>query len=147
MTKRHGETSPFTSEGCCRPRLSSPVCLVPLRQTVQGDWDHGLQRSIQNLHILAGIFSLDILYLKGKSPLLLSNIQVNLMDILLETSTSSTFSDMCVNSHLKLLLLFSPDKAPTSRTAWVYCRPLKLVGEVTSYCWCSAAQLWWFSSA
>ena len=38
--------------------------------------------SIQNLHILAGIFSLDILYLEGKSPLLMSNIQVNFAVIL-----------------------------------------------------------------
>ena len=59
-------------------RLSSPVSLVPLRQTVQGDCDHGLHWSIQNLHILAGIFSLDILFLEGKSPLLMRNNQLTL---------------------------------------------------------------------
>ena len=56
---------------------------------------------IQNLHILAGIFSLDILYLEGKSPLLMSNIQVNFGDILPETSKGSAFWDMGVDSHLK----------------------------------------------
>ena len=61
------------------------------------------------LHILAGIFLLDILYLEGKSPLLMSNIQVNFGDILPETSKSSAFWDMGVDSHLELLLLFSPN--------------------------------------
>ena len=91
---------------CYGNRLSSSVCLVPLRQTVQGDGDHGLHWSIQNLHILAGIFSLDILYLEGKSPLLMSNIQVNFGDSLPETNRSSAFWDM--DSYLKRLLLFSP---------------------------------------
>ena len=40
--------------------------LVPLRQTVQVDCDHGLHWSIQNLHILAQIFSLDIIFLEAK---------------------------------------------------------------------------------
>ena len=73
--------------------------------------DHGLQWSIQkiNLHILAGIFSLDILYLEVKSPLLMRNNQVNFGDIFPETSKSSAFWDMGVNSHLKWLPLFSPD--------------------------------------
>ena len=59
--------------------------------------------------ILAGMFSLDILYLEGKSPLLMSNIQVNFGDILPETSKSSAFWDMGVDSHLKWLLMFSPN--------------------------------------
>ena len=90
--------------------------LVPFRQTVQVDCDHGLHWSIQNLHILAGIFSLDILFSQGKSPLLMRNIQVNFGDILPETSKSNAFWDMGVDSHLKWLLLFSQpygiDKCP-----------------------------------
>ena len=73
----------------------------------------------KKLHILAGISSLDILYLEGKSPLLMSNIQVNFGDVLPESSKSSAFWDMGVDSHLKLLLLFSPMKH-ASRTAPVY---------------------------
>ena len=45
-------------------------------RTARGDWDHGLHWSIPNLHILAVIFSMDILYLEGKSPLLMRNNQV-----------------------------------------------------------------------
>ena len=41
----------------------------------------------------------------------MSNIQVNFGDILLETSKNSAFWDMGVDSHLKWLLLFSPDEA------------------------------------
>ena len=52
--------------------MSSPVCLAPLKQTVQRDWYHGLHWSTQNLHILAGILSLDILYLEEKILLLMS---------------------------------------------------------------------------
>ena len=81
---------------------------------MQGNRDHGLHWSIQNLHILAGIFSLYILYLEGKSPLLMSNIQVNFGDILPETSKSSAFWDLGVDSHLKWLPLFSPDEAGES---------------------------------
>ena len=55
---------------------------------VQVDCDHGLHWLIQNLHILAGIFLLDILYLEGKSSFLMRNIQVILVDILPETSKS-----------------------------------------------------------
>ena len=50
--------------------------------------------SIQNLDILVGIFSLDIPYLEGKSPLLMRNIQVNFGDILPEIGKSSGFWDM-----------------------------------------------------
>ena len=39
----------------------------------------------------------------------MSNIQVNFGDILPETSKSSAFWDMGVDSHLKWLLLFSPN--------------------------------------
>ena len=60
------------------------------------------------MHILAGIFSLDILYLEMKIPLLMRNSQVNFLP---ETSNSSAFWDMGVVSHLKWLLLFSPDEA------------------------------------
>ena len=56
-------------------------------------------------------FSLDILYLEGKSPLLMRNNQVRFGDILPETSKNSAFWDMGVNSHLKWLLLFSPYEA------------------------------------
>ena len=65
---------------------------------------------MQNLHILAGTVSLDNLYLEGKSPLLMSNIQVNFGDILPETRKSSVFWDMGVDSHLEWLLLFSPNE-------------------------------------
>ena len=68
----------------------------------------------KSLHILAGILSLDILYLGGKSPLLMRNIQVNFWDILPKTSKSSAFWDMGVNSNLKLLPLYSPDEAGES---------------------------------
>ena len=65
----------------------------------------------KSLHILAGIFSLDILYFKEKSPLLMRNNQVKFGDMLPETSKSSAFWDMGVNYHLKWLLLFSPYEA------------------------------------
>ena len=77
-----------------------PVSLDCRVQTVQVDCVHGLYWSVQNLHILAGIFSLDILYLDGKSPLLMRNIQVNIGDILPVTSKRSEFWDMGVNSNL-----------------------------------------------
>ena len=57
---------------------------------------------------------LDVLFLEGKSPLLMRNIQVNFEDILPETSKSSAFWDMGVNSNLKWLTLFSPDEAGKS---------------------------------
>ena len=63
------------------------------------------------MHILVGIFSFNILFLEGKSPLLMRNIQVNLGPVLPETSKSSAFWDMGVNSNLKWLPLFSPDEA------------------------------------
>ena len=44
----------------------------------------------------------------------MSNIQVNFGDNLPETSKSSAFWDMGVDSHLKWLLLFSPDVAGES---------------------------------
>ena len=60
------------------------------------------------------MFSLDILYLEGKSPLLMRNNHVKFWDMLPETSKSSAFWDIGVNSHLKWLLLFSPDEAGES---------------------------------
>ena len=72
---------------------------------------------------MAGIFSLDILYLEGKSPSLIRNNQVNFADSLPETSKSSGFWDMGVKSHLTWLLLFSPDVALANRTAPVYKPP------------------------
>ena len=93
--------------------------LAPLVQTVQVHCDHGLHWSIQNLHSFAGIFSLDIVYLEGKNPLLMRNIQVNFGDILLETSKSSAFWDMGVNSNLKWCPC-SVLMERTSRTAPVY---------------------------
>ena len=55
-------------------------------------------------------FSHWTLYLEGKSPLLMSNIQVNFGHTLPETSKRSAFWDMGVDSHLKWLLLFSPNE-------------------------------------
>ena len=52
---------------------------------------------------------MDIIYLEGESPLLMSNIQVYFADILPETNKTSAFWDMGVDSHLKWLLLFSPN--------------------------------------
>ena len=54
----------------------------------------------QNLHFLAEIFSFDILYLEGKSPLLMRENHVKFRDMLPETSKSSAFWDMGVNSHI-----------------------------------------------
>ncbi len=65
----------------------------------------------KHLHILAGIFSFYILILEEKSPFLMRNNHVKFGDILPETSKSSAFWDMVVNSHLKWLLLFSPNEA------------------------------------
>ena len=47
----------------------------------------------------------------------MSNIRVNFGDILPETSKSSAFWDMGVDSHLKWLLLFSP-LGPMKRASW-----------------------------
>ena len=44
----------------------------------------------------------------------MSNIQVNFGDILLETSKSSAYWDMGVDSHLKWLLLFSSNELDES---------------------------------
>ena len=79
--------------------------LVPLVQTVQVYCDHGLQWSIEKNAYLAGIFSLDVPYLVGKSPLLIRNIQFNFGNIEPETSKSSAFLDVGVNSNLKWLPL------------------------------------------
>ena len=49
------------------------------------------------------------IFRRGK-PLLMSNIQVNFGDILPETSKSSAFWDMGVDSHIKWLLWFSPNE-------------------------------------
>ena len=68
----------------------------------------------KNVHILAGIFPLDILYLEGKSPLLMWHNNVKSGDMLPSTSKSSAFWDVGVDSHLKWLLLFSPDEAGES---------------------------------
>ena len=69
------------------------------------------------------ICSLDILYYPiFRSPLLMSNIQVNFGNILPKTSKSSAFWDMGVDSHLKCLLLFSLGEACESKdmqeTSW-----------------------------
>ena len=47
----------------------------------------------RNLHIMGRIFSLDNLYLAGKTPSLVGDMLVNLGDILPETSKSSACSD------------------------------------------------------
>ena len=61
----------------------------------------------KTLHILAGIFSLDILYLEGKIPLLMRNNQVKSGDMLPEIIKTGAFWDMGGNFDLKWLLLFS----------------------------------------
>ena len=66
---------------------------------------------LKNLHILSGIFTLNILYLGGKRPLQMRNIQVNFGDVLPKPPKSSAFWDMGVNSNLKWLPLFSHDEA------------------------------------
>ena len=64
-----------------------------------------------NLHIVAGIFQLDNLYLAGKTPLLVGDMLDNFGDILPETSKISACLDMIGNSHLTWLSsdsLYSP---------------------------------------
>ena len=48
----------------------------------------------RNLHSMAGIFSIDNLYLAGKAPLLVGDMLINFRDILPETSKSSAYLDM-----------------------------------------------------
>ena len=57
----------------------------------------------KNVHILAGILSLDNKYQTGKTPLLASNMLVNCRDILPETSKGSACWDLGGNSHLTWL--------------------------------------------
>ena len=109
--------------------------LVQLAQTVQVYCDHGLQWSIQKFAYLTGIFSLDVLYLVGKSPLLMRNIQFNFGDIEPKTSKISAFWDMGVNSNLKWLPFFSLDEAgELDSTSLPACAkgPGGLVGKTTS---------------
>ena len=54
----------------------------------------------QDLHIIVGIFSMDNLYLAGKTPLLVMGMLVNFGEILPETSKSSACWDMGGNSDL-----------------------------------------------
>ena len=54
----------------------------------------------KDLHIIADIFSLDDVYLAGKSPLLVRNKLLNLWDILPKTSKSSKLWDIGENFHL-----------------------------------------------
>ena len=65
--------------------------LVSLVQTVQVNCDHGIQW-----------------------PMLMRNNHVKFGGMLPKNSKSSAFWDMGVNSHLKWLLLFSPDEAGES---------------------------------
>ena len=48
----------------------------------------------------------------------MSNIQVNFGDILPETSKSSAFWDIVVDSHLKWLLFFSPIPNEAGELGW-----------------------------
>ena len=48
----------------------------------------------ENVHIIAGLFSMNNLYLTGNSPLLFGDMLVKFGDILLETSKSSACWDM-----------------------------------------------------
>ena len=52
-------------------------------------------------HIMAGMFSMDNLYLTWKTPLLVWDMLVNFGDILPETSKSRACWDMGGNSHLR----------------------------------------------
>ena len=61
----------------------------------------------RNLHIVAGMLSMDNLYLAGKTPLLVRDMLVNFGDILPEISKSSAFWDMDGNSHLTWLSIDS----------------------------------------
>ena len=54
----------------------------------------------RNLHIMAGMISMDNLYLAGKTPLLVGDMLVNFRDIMKKTSESSAFWYMGGNSHL-----------------------------------------------
>ena len=78
---------------------------------MQGYCDFGLQWSIKRF---AGIVSSDILYLEGKSPLLMRNNQVKFVDMLPESNKNSAFWDMAVNSYLRWLLLFVLEEAGVS---------------------------------
>ena len=57
---------------------------------------------LKKLHILSGIFTLNILYLGGKRLLQMRNIQVNFGDVLPKPPKSSAFWDMGVNEAGKL---------------------------------------------
>ena len=57
----------------------------------------------KDLHIMAGIVTLDNLSLAGETPLLVGDMLVNFGDILQETSKSSACWDMGGNSHLTWL--------------------------------------------
>ena len=52
------------------------------------------------LHITAGFFSFDSLYLAGKTPLLIGDMLINFWDMLPETSKSSACWGMGGDSHL-----------------------------------------------
>ena len=80
-------------------------------QTVQVDCDHGLQWSMQKFAYFGRIFLIGYSIFRGESPLLMRNIQVNFGDIFSETSKSSAFWDMGVDSNLKWLPLPSLDEA------------------------------------
>ena len=57
-------------------------------------------RLSMNVHIMAGLFSMDSLYVAGNTPLQVGDILVKFEDILRETSKSSACWDMGGNSHL-----------------------------------------------
>ena len=57
-----------------------------------------------NSHIIVILFSLDYLYLAGKTLYLVMDRLVNFRAILPETSKVSAYWDMCRNSNLKWLL-------------------------------------------
>ena len=57
----------------------------------------------RKLHIMAGIFSTNYIYLVGKNPLLVGDMLVNFEDVLQETSKSRAWWDMGGTSHLKWL--------------------------------------------
>ena len=96
----------------CVYRLLSPVGLVQLRGL--RPWPSLVNPIFayfgRNFFIGHSIF-------RRKKSFAMSSMQVNFQDILPETSKSSAFWDMGGDSHVKWLLLFSPDVARASWTA------------------------------
>ena len=85
--------------------------LVPLVQTEEVHYDHGLQWSIQEFAYFGRTFLIGCYIFRREKPFADEEHSANFREILPETSKSSAFWDMGVNSTLKWLPLFSPDEA------------------------------------